>query len=75
MKGMYKFFNVILRYAHEHKYTKKNVMDLVPPPPDPRHVGDIVTYNREELEQMIERIESTRSKIAFQIGITGSAGK
>lgn len=28
---MYKFFNVILRYAHDHKYTKKNVMDLVPP--------------------------------------------
>lgn len=69
VKGMYKFFNVILRYAHEHKYTKKNVMDLVPPPPDPRHVGDIVTYSREELEQMIERIESTRSKIAFQIGL------
>ena len=69
VKGMYKFFNVILRYAHDHKYTKKNVMDLVPPPPDPRHVGDIVTYSREELEQMIERIESTRSKIAFQIGL------
>ena len=69
VKGMYKFFNVILRYAHDHKYTKKNVMDLVPPPPDPRHVGDIVTYNRKELEQMIERIESTRSKIAFQLGL------
>ncbi len=69
VKGLYKFFNVILRYAHEHQYTKKNVMDLVPPPPDPRHVGDIVTYTREELEKMIQRIESTRSKIAFQIGL------
>ena len=69
VKGLYKFFNVILRYAHDHKYTKKNAMDLVPPPPDPRHVGDIVTYSRKELEQMIERIESTRSKIAFQLGL------
>lgn len=30
VKGFYKFFNVVLRYAHEHKYTKKNVMDIVP---------------------------------------------
>ena len=69
VKGFYKFFNVIMRYAHNHKYMKKNVMDLVPPPPDPRHRGDIVTYSREELAQMIERIESTRSKIAFQIAL------
>ena len=69
VKGMYKFFNVILRYAHDHKYTKKNAMDLVPPPPDPRHVGDIETYTHEELAKMIERVESTRSKIAFQIGL------
>ena len=69
VKGLYKFFNVILRYAHDHKYTKKNAMDLVPPPPDPRHVGDIETYTHEELAKMIERVESTRSKIAFQIGL------
>ena len=30
VKGFYKFFNVVMRYAHEHKYTKKNVMDIVP---------------------------------------------
>ena len=30
VKGFYKFFNVVLRYAHDHKYTKKNVMDIVP---------------------------------------------
>lgn len=69
VKGFYKFFNVIMRYAHNHKYMKKNVMDLVPPPPDPRHRGDIVTYSHEEMAQMIERIESTRSGIAFQIAL------
>lgn len=44
-------------------------MDDVPPPRDPRHVGEIKTYNHEELAAMIARVESTRSKITFQLGL------
>lgn len=69
VKGHYKLLNVVFGYAYKKKYMKKNPMDDVPPPPDPRHVGEIKTYNHEELAAMIARVESTRSKIAFQLAL------
>lgn len=68
-KGFYKLLGVIFKYAYKKKYIKKNPMDDVTPPPDPRHVGEIFTYSEQELLAMVNRIETTRSKVAFQLGL------
>ena len=69
VKGIYKLLGVIFGYAYRHKYMRKNPMEGVTPPPNPRHVGDIVVYSPAQLKKMVERIESTRSKIAFQLAL------
>ena len=59
VKGLYKTLKVIIDFAHKQKYTKKNVFEEVPAPPDPRHISDIRSYTKEELEAMAERLKET----------------
>ncbi len=57
VKGLYKTLKVIIEYAHRRKYTKKNAFDEVPAPPDPRHISDIRSYTKEELDLMADRLK------------------
>lgn len=69
VKGLYKTLKVIIEYAHRMKYTKKNAFDEVPAPPDPRHISDIRSYSKEELELMSDRLKETNIKTSFYIAL------
>lgn len=69
VKGLYKTLKVIIDFAHRRKYTKKNAFDEVPAPPDPRHISDIRSYSKEELERMAERLKDTNIKTSFYIAL------
>lgn len=69
VKGLYKTLKVIIEYAHRRKYTKKNAFDEVPAPPDPRHIGDIRSYSKAELDLMAERLKETNVKTSFYIAL------
>lgn len=69
VKGLYKTLKVIIEYAHRRKYTKKNAFDEVPAPPDPRHISDIRSYTKEELDLMADRLKETNIKTSFYIAL------
>ena len=69
VKGLYKTLKVIIEFAHRQKYTRKNVFEEIPAPPDPRHISDIRTYSKEELERMADRLKDTNIKISFYIAL------
>ena len=69
VKGFYKSLNVLFAYAYKKKLLKKNPMDNVTPPPDPRHVGEIKVYTPEERKVMQKRIASTNVQICYYIGL------
>ena len=52
VKGLFKLLKVLFGFAHKRQYTKKNIFPAVTAPPDPRHVGEIKTYNDEERRLM-----------------------
>lgn len=68
-KTMYKSLNVLFAYGFKKKLMKKNPMDDVAPPPDPRHVGEVKVYTPEERKLIQERIGSTNVQSAYYIGI------
>lgn len=69
VKGLYKTLKVIMDFAYKQKYTKKRVFEDVPAPPDPRHIGDIRCYSKEELNAMVERLKETNVKTSFYIAL------
>ena len=69
VKGLYKVFNVLYAYAYKNKRIKRNPMDDVDPPPDPRHLSDIVIYSAEDRDKIQARIEGTNVKCAYYIGL------
>lgn len=68
-KGLYKTLKVLLTFAHNRKYLKKNPFEDVTPPPDPRHVGDIRHYEPDEIARMGERLKNTNVKLSFYIAL------
>lgn len=56
VKGFYKLLTVLFGYAYKRKYTKKNVMSEITPPPDPRHIGDIYTYTQEQIKALLNAV-------------------
>ncbi len=69
VKGLYKFLKVLFGYAHKRKYMKKNIFETLTPPPDPRHVGDIRAYTKDELAAMEKRLQGTNVKLPFYIAL------
>lgn len=69
IKTMYKSLNVLFAYGFKKKLMKKNPMDDVTPPPDPRHVGEIKVYTPDERKLIQTRISSTNVQTAYFIGI------
>lgn len=69
VKGFYKLLTVLFGYAHKRKYTKKNVMSEVTPPPDPRHVGEIYTYSQEQINAMTQRLQGTNVIVSYYIAL------
>ena len=69
VKGLYKTLKVIIDFAYKRKYTKKNVFEEVSAPPDPRHISDIRSYSKEELDLMADRLKDTNIKISFYIAL------
>ena len=68
-KGLYKTLKVLMTFAHNRKYLKKNPFEDVTPPPDPRHVGDIRHYEPDEIARMGERLKNTNVKLSFYIAL------
>lgn len=69
VKGFYKLLTVIFRYAKKKNYTKKNVMQEVTAPPDPRHVEDLYIYTQEQLDAMTTRLQGTNVIISYYIAL------
>lgn len=69
VKGLYKTLKCVFDYAHRKRYMKHNIFDDVAPPPDPRHIGEIKVYSKEELSAICQRIEDTNVKIPFYIAL------
>lgn len=69
VKGLYKFLKVLFGYAHKRQYMKKNIFDTITPPPDPRHVGEIRAYTKQELTAMEKRLQGTNVIIPFYIAL------
>lgn len=69
VKGFYKLLTVLFGYAHKRKYTKKNVMSEVTPPPNPRHVGEIYTYSQEQINAMTQRLQGTNVIVSYYIAL------
>ncbi len=69
VKGLFKFLKVLFKYAHKRKYMKKNIFNDITPPPDPRHIGEIRSYSKEELEKIEMRLQDTNVIIPFYIAL------
>lgn len=69
LKSIYKACNVLFAYAHKNKRMKKNPMDEVTPPPDPRHQKEYRYLDKEERTLIERRIERTNVQICYYIGI------
>jgi len=48
LKSIYKSLNVLFAYAYKNKRMKKDPMDDVDPPPDPRHQKEYHFLTEEE---------------------------
>lgn len=70
LKSIYKALNVLFAYAHKNKRMKKNPMDDVPPPPDPRHQKEYHFLTSEERKCIEERIKTTNVQTAYYIGLS-----
>lgn len=69
VKGIFKLLKVLFGYAHKRQYTKKNIFPEVIAPPDPRHIGEIKTYTKDELNAMEERLQSTNVIVSYYIAL------
>ena len=67
VKGLYKTLKVIIEFAYKQKYMKKNPFTNVTPPPDPRHIGEIKTYDENERRKMEERLQGTNVIVSYYI--------
>lgn len=69
VKGLFKLLKVLFGFAHKRQYTKKNIFPAVTAPPDPRHVGEIKTYNDEERRLMENRLQGTNIIVSYYIAL------
>lgn len=69
LKSIYKALNVLFAYAYKNRRMKKNPMDEVDPPPDPRHQKEYRFLTEEERKLIQERIASTNVQTAYYIAI------
>ena len=69
LKSIYKSLNVLFAYAHKNKRMKKNPMNEVNPPPDPRHQREYHFLTREDRQLIQKRIASTNVQTAYYIAI------
>lgn len=69
LKSIYKVFNVLFAYAYRNKRMKKNPMDEVDAPPDPRHLKEYQFLTREERQKIQERIASTNVQVAYYLAL------
>lgn len=69
IRGIYNFLLVLFGYANRKKYIRKNPMEEVIPPKDPRNKDSTVVYTEEQLRVMDERFKSTNIYTAFKIGV------
>ena len=69
LKSIYKALNVLFAYAYRNKRMKKNPMDEVDPPPDPRHQREYHYLTRDERESIQKRISTTNVQVAYFIAI------
>lgn len=69
VKGLYKTLKVIISFAYKKKYIKKNILDEVTAPPDPRHISEIRAYSKDELKLMSDRLKETNIKTSFYIAL------
>lgn len=69
LKSIYKALNVLFAYAYKNKRMKKNPMDDVDPPPDPRHQKEYHYLTEGERQLIQERIATTNVQTAYYIAI------
>lgn len=69
LKSIYKSLNVLFAYAYKNKRMKKNPMDDVDPPPDPRHQKEYHYLTEGERQLIQERIATTNVQTAYYIAI------
>ena len=69
VKGLYKTLKVIISFAYKKKYIKKNILDEVTAPPDPRHISEIRAYSKDELKLISDRLKETNIKTSFYIAL------
>lgn len=69
LKSIYKALNVLFAYGHKNKRMKKNPMDDVIPPPDPRHQREYRFITKKERQLIQQRIESTNVQTSYYIGL------
>lgn len=69
LKSIYKSLNVLFAYAHRNKRMKKNPMDDVKAPPDPRHQKEYHFLTQEDRDAIQERLKTTNVQVAYYIAI------
>lgn len=69
LKSIYKALNVLFDYAHRNKRMKKNPMDEVKAPPDPRHQKEYHFLTQEDRDAIQERLKTTNVQVAYYIAI------
>lgn len=67
VKGLFKLLKVLFGFAHKRQYTKKNIFPFVTTPPDPRHIGEIKTYDENERTAMEQRLQGTNVIVSYYI--------
>lgn len=69
VKGLFKLLKVLFGFAHKRQYTKKNIFPFVTAPPDPRHIGEIKTYDENERTAMEQRLQGTNVIVSYYIAL------